>query len=413
MKFHINKVTQSCRLGILSEFSNAADKVIQTPACMMYTRGGHIPSLGADLIAKLKHNSGLVQMPLTYLAEHCEGIRNYEKGIHLFTGNPDSVVMSSLQDPVQARPTGYNDTKTSSIWTRHGRKKLNVEAYMKMQDAMMPDFYEALADFDTPDDSTKKRLQKAHDRSLNFLDECLAWHGKSDRLKNSAILGVIGGGHNVEDRIRSAKEVSKRPVQGFVVSGLHQFGPESEKFELASRQSILEKSLSQLPKDKPRFLHGILNPHNVISAVELGIDVIDSTYPYVAASRGCALQFDFRFPVNPPEESDEEQNTGYEMNLKDKKYFDDFSPLLRGCQCYTCSTHTRAYVNHLLNTGELLADILLMIHNLQHYSAFMEQVRQAISSERFDELKRIILAQKVESKNGEEENGGGDHAAQG
>ncbi|KAJ7424642.1 hypothetical protein WISP_27796 [Willisornis vidua] len=75
------------------------------------------------------------------------------------------------------------------------------------------------------------------------------------------------------------------------------------------------------------------------------------------------------------------------------RYQDDFGPVLEGCSCYCCQRHTRAYVNHLLVTNELLAGVLLMMHNFQHYFGFFSAIRDALRDNKLDELKKLVFRQ--------------------
>ncbi|TSK98429.1 Queuine tRNA-ribosyltransferase accessory subunit 2 [Bagarius yarrelli] len=77
--------------------------------------------------------------------------------------------------------------------------------------------------------------------------------------------------------------------------------------------------------------------------------------------------------------------------LCQKEYRDDFRPLVDGCSCYCCKNHTRAYVHHLLVTNELLAGVLLMLHNTAHYLGFFQALRDAVESDRLQDLKRKVL----------------------
>uniref|UniRef100_A0A8C8FFJ7 tRNA-guanine(15) transglycosylase-like domain-containing protein n=1 Tax=Oncorhynchus tshawytscha TaxID=74940 RepID=A0A8C8FFJ7_ONCTS len=76
---------------------------------------------------------------------------------------------------------------------------------------------------------------------------------------------------------------------------------------------------------------------------------------------------------NPQE--DQTKMTPFKINLKDERYRDDFSPLVEGCGCYHCRNHKRACLRHLLVTNELLAGVLLMLHNMAHYCAFFTALR--------------------------------------
>jgi len=85
-------------------------------------------------------------------------------------------------------------------------------------------------------------------------------------------------------------------------------------------------------------------------------------------------------------------NRLYEINLKDKKYFSDPKPLVSNCSCYTCRRYSRAYLYHLLTTGELLAPILLMMHNLHHYLCFFREIRLAIKENRLEGLQKKLTS---------------------
>uniref|UniRef100_A0A3B4F7K1 tRNA-guanine(15) transglycosylase-like domain-containing protein n=1 Tax=Pundamilia nyererei TaxID=303518 RepID=A0A3B4F7K1_9CICH len=88
---------------------------------------------------------------------------------------------------------------------------------------------------------------------------------------------------------------------------------------------------------------------------------------------------------------DQTQMTPFEMNLKEKRYQDDFRPLVEGCGCYCCKNHQRAYLYHLLVTNELLAGVLLMIHNTAHYHGFFGALREALATDKLDVLKKRVL----------------------
>lgn len=78
------------------------------------------------------------------------------------------------------------------------------------------------------------------------------------------------------------------------------------------------------------------------------------------------------------------------------RYQDDFGPLLEGCTCYCCQRHTRAYVHHLLVTNELLAGVLLMMHNFQHYFSFFSAIRDALRDNKLDQLKKLVFRQVLQ-----------------
>ncbi|KAG7257628.1 hypothetical protein CRUP_021261 [Coryphaenoides rupestris] len=170
-----------------------------------------------------------------------------------------------------------------------------------------------------------------------------------------------------------------------------------------------------------KLLQGVGRPDEVVACVEAGVDLFESFFPFQVTERGCALTFDLdlspdpeRAGSTPPavlelgEEKDEmrveseesgdvgmedqaQTMTPFEMDLKDTKYRDDFAPLVEGCGCYCCTHHQRAYVHHLLVTNELLAGVLLMLHNTTQYNAFFSALRAALASDKLEQFKERAL----------------------
>ncbi|KAG1671361.1 hypothetical protein FOA52_002971 [Chlamydomonas sp. UWO 241] len=156
---------------------------------------------------------------------------------------------------------------------------------------------------------------------------------------------------------------------------------------------------------KPRFISGVCSPSEVLDAVGHGVDVFDNGYVAAATASGCALSFPLR-PPQPPAEghvdgdgagaatsstaavsNGGEQQAGAsesKLNLWSVAYRLDKGPLVPGCACFACARHSRAYVHHLLQVHEMLAEILLEMHNTHHYHAFMAEVRGAIECGTFE-----------------------------
>lgn len=155
---------------------------------------------------------------------------------------------------------------------------------------------------------------------------------------------------------------------------------------------MITAAIAALPSDVLVMCQGVGSPLEVLDAVMAGVDVFDSVYPDRAAEQGLALTFD----VDPPGEGAGGGGVGggatprgpaaadaalraSRISLADRAFARDASPLLRGCACYSCTRHSRAYVHHLLQTHEMLAAVLLAAHNLHHYSAFFVALRGAVA----------------------------------
>ncbi|XP_035299370.1 queuine tRNA-ribosyltransferase accessory subunit 2 isoform X3 [Cricetulus griseus] len=364
---------------------------------------------------------------------------------------PESLFYCSLHDPVSPGPAGYVTNKSVSVWGFGGRVEMTVSKFMAIQEALQPDWFQCLSDGEAScaEATSIKRARKSVDRSLLFLDSCLRLQEESEVLQKSVVIGVIEGGDVMEERLRSARETAKRPVGGFLLDGFQGNPTVTE-----TRLHLLSSVTAELPEDKPRLICGVSRPDEVLECVERGVDLFESFFPYQVTERGCALSFTFDCQLNPEETCGSlmfltlsfqfllfpvtfwpkphstnmytshqpfikvlQQNgiqeeikcldqvkkiettgcnqemTSFEINLKEKKYQEDFRPLVNGCSCYCCKNHTRAYIHHLLVTNELLAGVLLMMHNFEHYFRFFCSVREALKSDTLAQLKELIHRQ--------------------
>ncbi|XP_062958822.1 queuine tRNA-ribosyltransferase accessory subunit 2 isoform X2 [Cynocephalus volans] len=326
---------------------------------------------------------------------------------------PESLLYCSLHDPVSPCPAGYITNKSVSVWGVGGRVEMTASKFMAIQQAFQPDWFQCLSDGEASceEATSLKRARKSVDRSLLFLDNCLRLQEESEVLQKSVIIGVIEGGDVMEERLRSARETAKRPVGGFLLDGF-----QGNPTTLVTRLHLLSSVTAELPEDKPRLICGVSRPDEVLECIERGVDLFESFFPYQVTERGCALTFSFDYQPNPEETllqqngiqeeikyvdqikkikttGCNEEMTSFEINLKEKKYQEDFHPLVRGCSCYCCKNHTRAYIHHLLVTNELLAGVLLMMHNFEHYFGFFHSIREALKSDRLAKLKELICRQ--------------------
>lgn len=410
MKLDLAKVVSGCRLGVLTNLGKNGDKTLEVPGCLLYTRCGSAPHLTHETLETIEKIPAVTQLTLSTLAEYHDVLEEYKEGAGKFIGMPDSVLYCSLQDPAAPCPPGFITNKTVSVWGSGGRMEMTASKFMALQEVVRPDWFQSMADGETvQEDTSKKRVRKSVDRTLAFLDECLQLQQKSQDLQGVEVLGVVEGGDILEERTRSAKETAKRPVGGFVLDG---FQGDAMTREL--RLKLISSVTAELPDDKPRLIQGIGRPNEVLDCVEAGVDLFESFFPYQVTERGCALSFRFRYQLDPETQvlerngaqvneepraekdsdvSDKEEKepmTPFEMDLKSKRYREDFGPLVQGCSCYCCRNHTRAYVHHLLLTNELLSGVLLMIHNFQHYFGFFHSLRQALQEGQLEKLKALV-----------------------
>ncbi len=129
-----------------------------------------------------------------------------------------------------------------------------------------------------------------------------------------------------------------------------------------------------LPRDRPRYVMGVGMPEELAEYVARGVDMMDCVLPSRNARNGCLFTSEGR------------------VLIKQARYRDDPGPLDPNCGCYTCQTHSRAYLRHLFQAGEILFSTLATLHNLKHYLDRMRQIRHAILlgtfREHLDSLRR-------------------------
>lgn len=274
----------------------------------------------------------------------------------------------------------------ASFETPFGRILIKPSEYMKFIDSMKPNSWTTLAD-EVPAWVSQKRNKTSVDRTIRWLDDCIALSSKGGN-----IFGAIVGGSSVEERRRSAQEVAKRNVSGYWIGG---FGLGES---MDDRPPLLDAVMDSLPEQKPRQICGLGLPEEVLQGIDSGVDLFDTTYIYHLTKGGFALTFPLERivrNVSDPQLSNMGSD-GTKINLNSEVYRKDDVPIVDGCRCYTCQNHTKAYINHLLSVNEMLALILLEIHNTHHYLGFFRAIREAIKGGKFEEFRQQFIEDRRE-----------------
>ncbi|WVZ58049.1 hypothetical protein U9M48_008361 [Paspalum notatum var. saurae] len=390
MRFAVTKVCGGggkARAGAL-HIGGGGGIGIETPALLLSTRKGLPAFVSCDLLASLPLlDSLLLHVCPTHFIEGppLQTISNIG-GLHRMLGLPDHILVAAASDSIESLPSSEATNKFgASFETPSGRRLVKPSDYMELISCMKPNIWASLAD-EVPAWVTEKRNKISVDRTLRWLDTCIALDAASGR--NS--FGVIVGGSSVEQRRLCATEVSKRNVSGFWIGG---FGL-GESIE--ERCGLLNAVTDCLPPEKPRLVSRLGLPEEVLEGVAAGIDLFDSTYIYQLTMGGFALIF----PVDMVEREMQNgmpTNSGGDstkINLRATTYRKDTSRLFDSCTCFTCQNHTRAYLNHLLNVHEMLAQILLEIHNTHHYLRFFRSIREAIKVGEFDLFRQQFVKKR-------------------
>jgi queuine tRNA-ribosyltransferase len=170
-----------------------------------------------------------------------------------------------------------------------------------------------------------------------------------------SLFGIVQGGMDRSLRKESAERTLEIGFPGYAIGGLSVGEPR----ELT--REIVESTLEQLPKDKPRYLMGVGTPEEIVEYANLGVDMMDCVLPTRAARHGLLFTSEGK------------------TSIKQARYAQDQGPLDPNCSCRVCNRYSRAYLRHLYASNEVLAQVLNTIHNLSFYLDTMQRVRHAIS----------------------------------
>lgn len=333
----------------------------------------------------------LLSVSLPTTIKMADVIEELKTNFSSFVSMKEHVNFLSIQDPSEATPKGFKKNDTVPIWSRTGKHLLTADQYMNIVEAFKPDLYVALCDSDTDIHSSAKRTTNAVSRSKALLRQCLQRHTASEALKSKAILGAIEGGYNIEARKDSIEDVKDQPLDGYIIDGLHTNGPDVQNITLEQIEQVITYTIKSLPPEKLKVSLGCWNPVTVLELVNLGVDVFDTTYAFIATENSQALIF----------LCDHEScsNKEHVLSVAEERYKDDFSPICKECKCIACKEHTRAYLHHLHHTKEMLCQVLLMIHNTHQYIQFFSEIRENLKKDTFLKYKEKICAKWEKADN--------------
>lgn len=223
-------------------------------------------------------------------------------------------------------------------------------------------------------DAGRDRTRAALERTLQWSLRCL----KTARPDGQALFGIVQGGMFADLRRESARRTVEMNFDGYAVGGLSVGEPKELMFEM------LDVAIAELPPDRPRYLMGVGTPHDLVRAINAGVDMFDCVLPTRNARNGLAFTAE-----------------GI-VRIKNSRYANDPAPLSESCQCSTCRGFSRAYLRHLYMSNEILSARLLTYHNLYYFQTLMRAARDAIRDGLWHGLKTPRLPLPPEDETGDE-----------
>ncbi|NES84512.1 MAG: tRNA guanosine(34) transglycosylase Tgt [Moorea sp. SIO2B7] len=233
--------------------------------------------------------------------------------------------------------------------------ELTPERSIQIQNALGADVIMAF-DECPPAEAERSEVVTATERTYRWLERCIEAH---QRPKEQALFGIVQGGVYPDLRCAAAKSLADLALPGYAIGGVS-VGEASELIH-----SIVRVTAPLLPLEKPRYLMGVGTYREMVEAIASGVDLFDCVIPTRFGRHGTALV------------------KGERWNLKNAQFREDFTPLDSTCPCYTCENFSRAYLNHLVRSQEMLGYILLSLHNITELIRFTQKIRAAILSDRF------------------------------
>tara|TARA_B100001250_G_scaffold264477_1_gene228038 strand:+ start:2475 stop:3587 length:1113 start_codon:yes stop_codon:yes gene_type:complete len=251
------------------------------------------------------------------------------------------------------------DREKGAIFNSHidGKKYiLSPEESIKIQKGLNSDIVMVM------DECPKK--SKDYNLINKSMELSTYWAKRSKKafgnIPHKALFGIVQGGLFDDLREKSLNELVKINFDGYAVGGLAVGETQKEMFK------VLNNLKKIMPEEKPRYLMGVGTPSDILGAVKRGIDMFDCVLPTRSGRTGLAFTWDGK------------------INIRNSKYQKDNTPLDSNCTNFDLNKYSKNYLNHLFNTNEILASMILTLHNINFYQELMKSIRHHIKNGTFD-----------------------------
>jgi len=351
MKFKINNTSENAREAEI----HTARGVIQTPAFMPVGTNGTVKGLTIDDL-KETHSQIILGNTFHLMLRPGDKLIKELGGLHKFI-NWDKPILT--------------DSGGFQVWSLGELSKISEEG-VKFSSP-----YDGKKIFMTPEDSIMIQENLGSDIVMAF-DECTDYPSTYDEAKKSmelsmrwakrckdahqsksALFGIVQGGMYTDLREESLNKLIDIDFDGIALGGLSVGESKQEKTE------ILEFMSDKLPDDKPRYLMGVGTPEDIVEAVRYGIDMFDCVLPTRNARNGQLFT-----------------SEGV-INIRNAEYKNSEDPIDINCDSKVSQNYSRAYLNHLQRTNEMLGSMLATYHNIYYYQSLMKEIRDSIKDNLF------------------------------
>jgi len=292
-------------------------------------------------------------------------------GLHRFMGWERPILTDSGGYQVMSLSELTKVSEEGVAFASHldgSRHMLTPERSVEIQRLLGSDVVMAFDEL-VPATATREEAAAAMKRSMRWAQRSRdEFERGREHAEGAALFGIQQGGLDQELRAASADALTEIGFDGYAVGGL----AVGEGHEAMC--GVLDYAVAMLPADKPRYLMGVGKPDDIVEAVRRGIDMFDCVLPTRSGRTGQA------FTADGP------------INIRNARFAEDPDPLEPGCPCPTCANYGRAYVHHLVRSGEILGAMLMTEHNLWFYQRLMQSLRGAIAEQGLEAFASEFLA---------------------
>ena len=282
-------------------------------------------------------------------------------GLHAFMGWERPILTDSGGYQVMSLSELTKRSEEGVAFASHldgSRHMITPERSTEIQRLLGSDIVMAFDEL-VPTTSTRDVQAEAMERSMRWARRSReAFLAGGPHADVAAQFGIQQGALDEELRRVSAERLTEIGFEGYAVGGLAVGEGQEAMF------AVLDFAPGQLPTDRPRYLMGVGKPDDIVGAVERGIDMFDCVLPTRSGRTGQA------FTATGP------------INIRNARFAEDGEPLDPACPCPVCTTWSRAYLHHLIRSGEILGAMLMTEHNINFYQRLMQSLRDAIAEQR-------------------------------
>ena len=356
--FTITATDGAARTGAIAmqrgEIRTPAFMPVGTAATVKAMRPEEVRASGADII--LGNTYHLMLRPGAERLARLGGLHGFMHWDRPILTDSGGYQVMSLSDLTKINEEGVA-FKSHLDGTRH---MLSPERSIEIQRLLDADIVMAFDQL-VPASSSRADQSAAMERSMRWARRSrTAFDTGGRHADRAALFGIQQGGLDETLRKASADALIDIGFDGYAIGGLAVGEGQEAMF------ACLDFAAGQLPTESPRYLMGVGKPDDIVGAVQRGIDMFDCVLPTRSGRTGQA------FTADGP------------INLRNARFAEDQDPLEQGCPCPACERFERAYVHHLVRSGEILGAMLMTQHNLWFYQRLMERLREAIGEGRLD-----------------------------